>query len=258
MADFDKVIPPGQEGKIYLEVRGEKVSGKFNKSATVFTNDPKHPRMTISIAGKVLYYVTVTPSSRIYLRGMYGEKVAKEISITSSEKKKDFKILDVSSNIDDKITYRVIEDQEPGTYKIRLVKNPKLPTLNTWGSLKIKTNSDHSPEKVIQVNVTTRGSIVVQPSTLNFGAVSSDASGANLEKSITIFKVKGEFAIKDVTLSSDSFRAKVEPLEEGKKYKVTVKFEPGADPQSYLDEMIINTDDPQEPSLRVRLLGRKL
>ena len=199
MAEYDHIIHPGQEGKITLEVLGEKVSGNFNKSATVECNDPDHPRMTISIAGHIIRYVDVEPT-RVYLRGMYGEAVSKELTVTSNEMKKDLKILDVTSNIDDKITYKVEPDPEPGNYKITLYKNPKLPTLNTWGSLAVKTNSEKSPMSIVQVNVVTRGAIVCQPTTLNFGAVRSEASlGAmGVQKDVTIFKIKGEFNITDI------------------------------------------------------------
>jgi hypothetical protein len=256
VAEFTEVIPPGQEGEITLEVVGEKVSGNLRKNATVTSNDPKHPQMTITIAGKIIPHVQVEPSNRIYLRGMYGESVMRELTISSNEKKKDFEIYSVTSNIDDKITYRVVPDAEPGRYTVKLFKNPKLPTLNTWGSITIHSNSELSKEKVVQVNVTTRGAIVVQPSTLNFGALSVNTTGAGPEKSLTVFKLKGDFHIMDVAFSSDHYVANVEPIEDGKKYKVTVNFRPSEDKKSYVDEMIINTDDPQEPSLRVRLLAR--
>jgi hypothetical protein len=255
VAEFDEVIPPGQEGEIILEVQGEKVSGRFSKNATVTSNDPKHPQLTITIAGEITPYVQVEPGNRMYLRGMYGESVSRELTISSVEKKKDFVVTGVSSNMDDKITYRVERDAEPGFWKVKLFKNPKLPTLNTWGSVTVHSNSEHSPDKVVQVNVTTRGAIVVQPSTLNFGQTSV-ASGLAPERALTVFKLKGEFSIRDITFSSDHYQADVEPLEDGKKYKVTVNFRPSENQQSYVDEMIINTDDPQEPALRIRLLAR--
>jgi hypothetical protein len=251
VAEFDKVIPPGQEGSVTLEVQGDKISGTWQKNATVHTNDPKHPRLTVTLGGSIVKYVDVEPE-RVYLRGMYGEQVMGEVLISSIEKKKDLKVLEVTSNIDDKMTYKVEPDAEPGHYKVRIYKNPKLPTLNTWGSLFIKTNSENTPDKVVQVNVVTRGAIIVQPSTLNFGSVPhTDPKG--VEKTITVSKVKGDFRIRDVAFSSDFYKASVEPVEEGKTYKVTVRFHPSADQRSYLDEMIINTDDPQEPSIRVRL-----
>ena len=78
MAKFSEVIPPGQVGEITLEIAGEKISGNFSKNASVTTNDPRHPQLTISLSGKIIPYVQVEPSNRIYLRGMYGESVSKE------------------------------------------------------------------------------------------------------------------------------------------------------------------------------------
>ena len=260
MAEFDELIPPGQEGGITLEIDGEKVTGSFLKKATVTTNDPNHPQLTISISGKILPYIDVQPSNRLYLRGMFGEQVEKEVTISSYEKKKDFKIIDVTSNIDDKITYKVVPEGEPGRYRLKVYKNPKLPTMNTWGSIYLHTNSEKAAESVVQVNVQTRGSIVVQPSTLNFGVVKEAEDGgailASNEKSLTVFKVKGEFHIEDVTFSNGFYTADVQPLEDGKKYRITVNFAPGTVRDAYADEMIITTDDPMEPSLRVRLLAR--
>ena len=145
-------------------------------------------------------------------------------------------------------------------YTIRVWKNPKLPAINTWGSLTLHTNSEHSPEKVVQVNVNTRGAIVVQPSTLNFGSITEDALEAAQEevatKAITIYKIRGDFNIQDIKFSSSYYSADIEPLDDGKKYKVTVNFNPPVHKKSYIDEMLIKTDDPQEPSIRVRLLAR--
>jgi hypothetical protein len=212
------------------------------------------------MAAKVIAYVDVQPSTRVYLSGMYGEPVSKELTITSNDRKKDFEILNVTSNVDDKITYKVIPEAEPGKYKIKIWKNPKLPTLHTWGSLFIDTNSENSPQKIVQVNVATRGAIVCQPSTINFGAVKfakgSQSEPTSSEKSMTIFKVKGEFQIKDVEFSSPGYTAEVEPVEDGKRYKIIVNFLPNDRKRQYVDEMIINTDDPNEPSVRVRLLAR--
>jgi hypothetical protein len=259
VASFDKVIPPGQEGTINFEIDGKRIHEAFSKSASVSTNDPKHPMLTIAVAGKVIPYVEIQPSRQIYLSGMYGEKVSKEIIVSSNEKKKNFKITGLSSNIDDKITYSYAPDTEPGRYKITVWKNPKLPTLNTWGNLNIDTNSEHSSRTVIQVSVATRGSIICQPAQLNFGALKFSQAGA-LEKpvsqSLEVMKVEGQFAIKNVSFTTGDYKAKVETLEAGKRYKVDVDFAPATKKKNFYDEMIINTDDPQEPSLRIRLIAR--
>ena len=137
MADFDEVIPPGQVGYVNLEILGAKVSGSFSKNATVHSNDPLHRTMTISLAGKILHYVDITPSDRVYLRGMYGEEVVKEIQISSNEKKKDFKIMGITSNIDDKITYKSIPTGEPGVYKIDLKVMPHFKYMGAFFELSL-------------------------------------------------------------------------------------------------------------------------
>jgi len=259
VASFDKVIPPGQEGKINFQIDGSRIHEAFSKSASVSTNDPKHPMLTIALAGKVIPYVEIQPSRQIYLSGMYGEKVSKEIIVSSNEKKKNFKITGLSSNIDDKITYSYAPDTEPGRYKITVWKNPKLPTLNTWGNLNIDTNNEHSSQTVIQVSVATRGSILCQPSQINFGAVKFSPAGAlekPAEQSLEVMKVEGTFTVKDVTFTAADYKARVETLEAGKRYKVHVDFAPVSKKKNYYDEMIINTDDPQEPSVRIRLIAR--
>ena len=261
MASFDKVIPSGQEGKIQVEIDGKKVHGAFNKNFTVQTNDPKHPSMTIALAGTIIPYIEIQPTTQVYLTGVYGERISKELTISSNDKKKEFKIVGLSSNIDDKITYSFAPDSEPGRYKVTLWKNPKLPTLNTWGSLYIDTNSEHTPRKVVQVSVATRGLIVCQPTQVNFGARKFNAAGA-LEKTavqaVEVFKVDGVFQIKNVEFSSPDYKAEVELVEPGKKYRILVTFAPTTKKQNYLDEMVINTNDPQEPTVRVKIVARGL
>ena len=259
MAEYTEVIPPGQEGEINFEVDGKKVHGTFSKNATVKSNDPRKPRVVVSVTATIQPFVDIRPSDKVYLRGMFGESVSKELTIFSNEDKP-LEIYAITSNIDDKITYKLSQTGEPGRYTLKLWKNPTLPTLNTWGTVFLYSNSEHTPEKIVQVNVTTRGAIVVQPSTLNFGPVKKNGIGnmkdEPVERSLTIFKLKGDFAIRDVEFSSDFYEANVIPVEDGKKYTVTVRINPKSERDNYIDEMIIKTDDPQEPVFRVRLLAR--
>ena len=156
MAKYDKVISPGQEGTIEMAIDGNKVHGKFSKAATIHCNDPDRSVMTITISGEVVPYLDVLPSTRIYLKGRYGEQVMKTVTLVSNEEGRELKITKVESNIDDKITYKVEPGDQEGEFKLKVWKNPKLPTLNTYGSLFVYTNSEYSPMKTLQVNVTTK------------------------------------------------------------------------------------------------------
>jgi hypothetical protein len=261
VAEFDRVIPPGQEGKIELKIDGGKVRGRFSKSAAVHTNDPNHPKLTITLAGTIKEYLVIEPSTRIFLKGSHGEQVTKGLTVYSNveDLTEPFAITNLTSDIDDKITYKAEKMDEEGKYLVHVWKNPKLPVSNSFGSLFIHTNIGQAPMKKIQVQVTTRGDLVVRPTILNFGSVPDPVVtklDKPLQKSLTIAKNKGEFEIENITFSTDGYRAKIDPLKEGQTYKVTVDFFPEEGGRNYMGEMVIHTTDPLEPTVKVRLLAR--
>jgi hypothetical protein len=261
---FDKVIAPGKEGKIELAVDGNKVHGQFSKAAEVTTNDPDHPNISLSISGKEIPFVNVVPDGTVYLHGRPGEPVEKELTISSNEKDIDFKVTSVASNIDDKIKYSFAPGTKKGEYVVKVSKNPQLPIMSTYGSLIIHTTSKKSPDTTLQVHVMTKSSILLSPSVLNYGEVKfTDPKGPGTPstKAITITRSAGKLKIKDVSTSNPNFKAKLETLQPDQQYKISVTFTPPTRKeakQTETGEMIITTDDPQEPTLRVQLVARAM
>lgn len=262
MAKFDKVIPPGQEGKVEIAVEGNKVHGQFTKSATIESNDPDHPHMTLTVTGKEIPYVNIVPDGTVYLHGRYGEPVEQDLTITSNEKDLNFKVTGVRSNIDDKITYALEPGSAPHEYMLKVYKNPKLPTLSTYGSIFIESNSKLAPETTVQVHVMTKGSITVSPTILNFGAVKftdENGPGTPITKALTVTKSSGGFKISDLTISNPDFKASMDTVTPGQQYRLQVTFTPPVRKQARqteAGELLIHTDDPQEPAVRVQLVAR--
>jgi len=263
-ATFDRVIPPGGEGKIRLLVEGDRVHGTFEKSAQVLTNDPDHAQMTLAVAGTEVPYVNVVPEGTVYLHGRYGEKIEKSITLSSNEEKLPFEITNLSSNIDDKITYKLTPGPAKGQYTVLVSKKADLPIQSSYGSLFIASNSPNAKETVLQVHVMTKGDITASPTLLNFGQVKfgdTKAAGAAMTKPITVSKTTGPFKIKQVTSNNPSFTAEVVPVAGGQKYQIQVKFTPPVKKrpnQNENAELTILTDDAREPSIRVQVVARSL
>jgi len=263
-AKFDRLISPGKEGKIELVVDGNKVHGQFSKAAEVKSNDPDHPTISLSISGKEIPFVNVVPDGTVYLHGRPGEPIEKELTLTSNEKDIDFKVTSVNSNIDDKIKYSFAPGPKKGEYVVKVNKNPNLPIMSTYGSLIIHTTSKKSPDTTLQVHVMTKSSILLSPSVLNYGEVKftdKQGKGAPSTKTLTVTKSAGKLNIKEVSTSNPNFTAKFETLTPNQQYKVMVTFTPPArkqTKQTETGEMIITTDDPQEPQLRVQLVARAM
>lgn len=264
MAKFDKVIPPGQEGKIEMAVDGARVSGTFLKSATVRTNDPNKRQLSIGIGGTEIPFVKIAPEGTIILQGRYGDAVAAQLTLTSNEKDLDFKVTGLTSNMDDKITYTYAPTGTAGGYRLNIYKNPLLPTLTTYGSLFVHTNSARSPKTDIQVNVMTKGSISVSPLTLNYGPVrfgDRESEGVPVKKSVMLSKSGGDFTVTRVDLNNANFDAIAEPVAGGKQYRVIVTFRPPMRRQNrHVEsaEMIIHTNDSLEPAIRVQVVARAM
>lgn len=264
VAKWDHVISPGKEGRISLSVDGSKVHGQFTKAAEVKTNDPDHPTISLSISGKEIPFVEVVPDGTVYLHARPGEPVDKELTISSNEKDLDFKVTSVTSNIDDKIKYSFAPGAKKGEYVVKVSKNPALPIMSTYGSLIIHTNSKKAPDTTLQVHVMTKSSMLISPSVLNYGEVKfTDAKGPGTPstKWVSITRSAGKLKILDVSTSNPNFVARVETLMPDQQYKIMVTFTPPTRKQSKqteTGEMVIKTDDPQEPTLRVQLVARSM
>ncbi len=264
-ARFDSVIAPGKEGNIALIVDGHRVDGEFTKQATVVTNDPKYPELMIFVEGSKIPFLTVTPPGMIFLQGLYGEPVEQELTIVSNEEGLDLKVLSIRSDMDDKISYEAKPGAKKGEYRLRVSKNPKLPTTSAYGSLIVTTNSTRHPEAILQVRVLTKGSISVSPNVLNFGAVKfaeGDTRAEPVSRYVMLTKTTaGRFQIQNVTVDNPHFVAKVEPINAGEIYRVNVTFTPPVKRtkrQNERAEMIILTDDEQAPSISVQLVARTM
>jgi hypothetical protein len=261
---FDRLIPPGQSGEIQLSIDGAKVHGDFDKSASVESNDPQFPHMVIKLTGREIPYVNVDPEGTVYLQGRYGEAIEQDLNISSNEEGLDFKIIGVTSNLDDKITYAVENGTAPRSYTLKIYKNPKLPTLSTFGTVQLHTNSAKMPVTTVQVHVMTKGSIAMSPTVLNYGDIafaSEPGKETPTTKEITLTRVDGKFQIKDVTISNPNYKATVDAVTPGQQYRVQVTFTPPLrkqGKQTEAGELVIHTDDPEEPSMRVQLVARSL
>lgn len=261
---FDRVVGPGQMGQVELSIDGAKVHGSFDKSAAVESNDADHPHLVLKVIGNEIPFVKVEPEGTVHLQGRFGEPIEQDVTVTSNEKDLDFKVLGVTSNLDDKITYAVDNGSAPGEYQLKIYKNPKLPSLSTYGSIEVHTNSTRMPVATVPVHVMTKSSISMSPTVLNYGEVAFASTPGNqtpATKSITLTRPDGKFQIKDVTVSNPNYKATIAAVTPGLQYRVEVTFTPPLrkqGKQTEAGELVIHTDDPQEPAMRVQLIAHSL
>lgn len=67
VADFDKIVAPGDTGTITLSIDTTRFKGPITKSATVTTNDPASTSIELSLSSTVRVPIDVTPSESVHL-----------------------------------------------------------------------------------------------------------------------------------------------------------------------------------------------
>jgi hypothetical protein len=148
-ADYDKVIPPGESGKIIIKANTKGYGGQtFLRDIRVDTNDPATPRLILHISGQVDQFADINPKS-VFLRGKTGEDIQARVTI-SPNSKYPFHITGVrpSREIADKVKVDVESGQNHyGITIVNLLASPG----SYYGNVQLDTDSAALPELTISV-----------------------------------------------------------------------------------------------------------
>ncbi|MBW1855178.1 MAG: hypothetical protein JRJ00_10960, partial [Deltaproteobacteria bacterium] len=177
--------------------------GVFSKSAKVHSNDPQHPKTRITISCTVKQYISVLPGNTIKLQGFEGDKIKKKVAITSPEGHP-FEITDISSNIEDKIKYKLKKGGKGYTVE---VKNRSTKRDRFRGNIVMKTSSEKKPYVVLPVRGELKGKVAISSKILSFGTIDTGKDNfdtISLKKTVVLRDVRGDgLAIKKIKTTSD-------------------------------------------------------
>ncbi len=148
MANFDRSIPPGGEGKITLKLDTSRREGSFQTTARVLTNDPQTPKDTLVI--KALIKTPIMVSERmVLLKGTHQETVTKTVDI-KGELDKPLKLEPVDYTLDKKVQFNIEEVTKGKHYRVTFTSIPNVGT-SYRGLLRLRTNYPEKPELMIYV-----------------------------------------------------------------------------------------------------------
>jgi hypothetical protein len=122
----------------------------LRKAATVYTNDPKQPQITLQISGKVDNFVNIRPAY-VRLTGAVGQQITEEVTIIPEEKYP-FKILNAEAATGTNIRYELTErPPAQGKGYTLLVENLKKEKGRYHDVIRLKTDSRIQPEISIRI-----------------------------------------------------------------------------------------------------------
>jgi hypothetical protein len=272
VADFDKVIKPGETGKVTAHVDTTAFAGPIAKTVTLETNDPTTPTSQLTIHAIVKPYVEAFPAGFVRFNLLHGDADTQSV-VLYSEEDEPFQVTKVELPIDPttnepvkwvKTTFEKVAEADkapnvgrPGQdqYKVNIaVGGPDAHVGALADKVHIYTNSKHQPDYFVSISGVIRPTLRVEPSMLNFGEVTPNDVAAtrmvmlhsnNLKAPESFVVSKAESSVPALVTTS------VKPGANKGDYEVTLQIAKDAKPGDVDGAVTIYTNDKINPVITV-------
>ena len=253
MARFDRVIPPGGEGKVLLEIDTDPLEGKSTKGVRVMSNDPGLPEMSLQLTFTVKTMLQISPKSRIFIPIKKGEPWTQEFKVTSSEGTP-FKIISVTSSSKYLSSdFKPVEGKpdERITYIVEVTTSPDIPVGRFAETLEIKTDLSKGLTETIWVFGKVEGSISYRPEQISLRPNHRINEGL-VSRTIHIIESEGQgFKIEGVETNHKDIIFNIIPVEEGRSYVLVLIWAGKECTKEINGGVIISTNNTDMPRITI-------
>ncbi len=261
VSKYDKVIKPGETGKVHLTLDTKAFQGPISKSALIVTDDPSTPQVTVFLSAYVKPYVEMLPYGFFRLQGLVGEEVSSEITLASDEP--DFKVTKVeapheylSASFAEVAEKDRIAGKGARQYKVTLTASKSTPMGIPQGVVRVLTTLPKQPELQIAISGSIVDAVGVIPSQVTFGTF--DPKEGTMTKEIDVINRNAknpEFKVTGVESTVPAVKAEVKPIDKTR-VKVVLSVDPGLAKKGPFDgALTIKTNDGTKSELKVGLKG---
>ena len=241
---------PGEQSDIAVTFDTRTDHGPAIRTITVFTNDPAHQQVQLTMRGNVKAQIEPSPSVVIFERVKRGSGLSQQVKLTDEMPDRTFTVTGITNaNPYIKVSSQRVTAAKPAVLlTISLLKTaPAGPVTDV-----VKVNTNRVAVE-IPVSGTVLGDINVNPPQVSFGIVPHHAAALRFVRLTN----SGNHPVKVTGIASNnpSVVAAIEPLKTGKEYKISVQLIPNT-PDGVLRGMLaIKTDDPHQQDVQVPFYG---
>jgi hypothetical protein len=259
VAEFDKVIAPGQTGKVHAVVDTTTFNGPIAKGVTVYTNDAENPKIELTIRAKVEPYINVKPGYARYIT-VKGESQGTIAQTLWAPDGTPFEVVKAESPLPGlNLAYREATESERQPdgkgkqWRVEMTLGDAARVGPIADYVTITTN--HPKQKVVQIPVSgfVRPVIAVTPPVADFGQIQLQEP---LRKALNLRNFATEsINITGVKSSIPGVDAQLEPLEPGREYQVRVTLKPELGKGPFNGKLMVTTDSPKTQVIEVEVKG---
>jgi hypothetical protein len=245
VAHWEKLIKPGAEGAIEVEVHTDYFRGSVTKHLTVFSNDPLQPELRLAVSAHVTPLVDVTPGT-VAMVAVDEAPATQEFTLQRAGGHP-LKIVEVIPNAP-YLRTEVTPLPGPGSYKLKVTATMDTPPGRNVVPVVVKTDMPRA--NMLTLIMTVDRGIVTVPPMVFFGILPKELKTPSVA-AVTISRRSGSFHITEAKLDDPKLEAKLETLREGTEYRVTVTYAGGWDQGFARKTLTLTTDDPKQPVLTI-------
>ena len=266
VADFDKIIKPGQTGKVTAHVDTTNFAGPIAKAVTLETNDASTPNAQLTITAIVKPYVDAFPAGFVRFSMLQGD-VDKQSLTIFSEDETPFEIVKVESPQEwIKVDYKKAEGSDiqkigrsgQNQYKFDVtVGGPDVRVGPLAEKIHIVTNSKFQPDYWVSVTGVVRPTFRVDPTAVNFGDVAPTDSAATrvIMLRSNDLKTPERFVVNKAESGVAGVTVAVKPTDKKGEFELTLQVAKDAKPGALDGSVLVHTNDSVKPLVTIPVKG---
>jgi thiol-disulfide isomerase/thioredoxin len=248
---YDKVIAPGATGQIPVSVDSAKLFGTFKKTIRVTTDDPLNQNATLSVAGLVKHYVTVTPRSANLQQLKPTEEREVKLTLTNNGEEP-LELTLPKAQIIKSMTAEIVEKEPGKVFELIVRAKPPYQEGRLSGTINVKTNNPKQADLKIRLAGSALARIDTKPAQI---IVSRPRPNEFTQKiSVTNFG-SSPVHLLGATVDDEKLSLETKEVEPGKKYEVAVKMPAGYKPDVAGKTLTLALDDSEKPKVEIPIRG---
>jgi Protein of unknown function (DUF1573) len=263
VANYDKVIKPGAEGKVVTSVDTKAFTGPISKSVLLVSNDPERGQINLFIKATVKPFVDILPQPYVRVAIVKGDSDSRDVILLSEEKTFKPTVSEVSQPyVKAEIAPAGEKDKIPGhpgeQYRVRITVTPDAPEGLLNAPVRIATGVSQQPMIEIPISGVVRARVSVTPVLVNFGNFTAGKDPITRNIVVTNNKPGTPVKVTRAEVSIPGFITDVVPTQEGISYTVVVKASDKIRKGALDGTVKLYTTDKEKPMIELPLRGEVL
>jgi hypothetical protein len=255
VANYDKVIAPGGQGKIEADIRTATFKGRIVKVITVSSNDPGKLQTNLNLLANVRPIVEVTPLvGIIFLKSDVPTVREFHIKVRGPEPAEITRVACFSPFATAALEPESGENGETA-YKLTLTVKPEAPLGRSSVQVTAFTSSKREPQ--VSLSQMCEKGIVAMPVGIYLGALTPNTP-MPVQQRVLLTRRDGAFHIQKVESADPKLEVSQETLQDGTQYRLTLTYRGGWAEGPIQRKVIVQTDDPLQPKIEIGVLATML